>query len=56
MNEILKKLYLDGMVPAVKLENAESAVPVAKALYEGGIRNIEITFRAKFLKIVNAAG
>lgn len=45
MNEILKKLYLDGMVPAVKLENAESAAPVAKALYAGGIRNIEITFR-----------
>ncbi|MBO4217841.1 MAG: bifunctional 4-hydroxy-2-oxoglutarate aldolase/2-dehydro-3-deoxy-phosphogluconate aldolase [Clostridia bacterium] len=45
MNEILKKLYLDGMVPAVKVENAETAVPAAKALYAGGIRNIEITFR-----------
>ena len=45
MNEVLKKLYLDGMVPAVKLEDAAKAVPVARALYDGGIRNIEITFR-----------
>ncbi len=45
MNEVLKKLYLDGIVPAVKIENAENAVPVARALSDGGIENIEITFR-----------
>ena len=34
-----------GVVPAVVLEDAEQAVPTAKALLKGGINAMEITFR-----------
>ena len=45
MNEILKKIELLGIVPVVKIENAKNAVPLAKALKEGGLPVAEITFR-----------
>ena len=45
MNEILKKLSLIGIVPVVKLENAEDALPLAAALERGGLPCAEITFR-----------
>lgn len=35
-----------GIVPVIKLENAENAVPLAKALRDGGINCAEVTFRA----------
>lgn len=47
MNEILKKISLIGIVPVVKIEDVEKAVPLAKALYEGGIPVAEITFRTE---------
>ena len=34
-----------GLVPVVKIEDAEKAVPLAKALIDGGIPCAEITFR-----------
>lgn len=34
-----------GIVPVIKIQNAEDAVPLAKAVYAGGIDIIEITFR-----------
>lgn len=34
-----------GIVPVIKLDNAANAVPLAKALYSGGIAVAEITFR-----------
>ena len=34
-----------GVVPVVVLEDAEQAVPTAKALLKGGINAMEITFR-----------
>jgi 2-dehydro-3-deoxyphosphogluconate aldolase/(4S)-4-hydroxy-2-oxoglutarate aldolase len=47
MNEILKKIAEIGIVPVIKLENADNAVPLCKALKEGGLPIAEITFRTK---------
>lgn len=35
------------IVPAVKIENADDAIPVAKALAEGGIKIVEFTYRTE---------
>lgn len=45
MNNIEKELYELGIIPVAKLENAQDAIPLAKALYAGGLRVVEITFR-----------
>lgn len=45
MYEILKKISLVGIVPVVKIKDAEKAVPLAEALCEGGLPVAEITFR-----------
>lgn len=45
MVEILNRLRDASVVPVVVLENAEDAVPTAKALLAGGIDVMEITFR-----------
>lgn len=42
---MVERLYKAGIVPVVKLEDATSAVPLARAIYAGGIDMIEITFR-----------
>jgi 2-dehydro-3-deoxyphosphogluconate aldolase/(4S)-4-hydroxy-2-oxoglutarate aldolase len=46
MNEVLQKISNIGIVPVVKLEDIDKAVPLAKALVEGGIPCAEVTFRA----------
>ncbi len=45
MNEILKKIGLLGIVPVVKIENSEDAIPLGRALIDGGLPVAEITFR-----------
>lgn len=45
MNEILKKLSQIGIVPVIKIDDVEKAVPLAKALKEGGLPCAEVTFR-----------
>jgi 2-dehydro-3-deoxyphosphogluconate aldolase/(4S)-4-hydroxy-2-oxoglutarate aldolase len=45
MNDILKKIGDLGIVPVVKLDDAADAVPLGKALIEGGLPVAEITFR-----------
>ena len=45
MNEILKKIGELGIVPVVKIDKAADAVPLAKALIDGGLPIAEITFR-----------
>ena len=39
-----------GVVPVVVLEDAEQAVPAAKALLRGGVTAMEITFRTAAAK------
>lgn len=45
MNDILKKIGLYGIVPVVKIEDPEKAIPLARALCKGGLPVAEITFR-----------
>lgn len=45
MKEIYQKLYEIGIIPVIKIENADDAVPLAKALIDGGLPAAEITFR-----------
>lgn len=45
MNEILKKIGLYGIVPVVKIDNVDRAIPLARALCKGGLPVAEITFR-----------
>ena len=45
MNAVLKKLSKIGIVPVVKIDRAEDAVPLAKALCAGGLPCAEVTFR-----------
>lgn len=43
--EFLDKLSLAGLVPVIAIEDAEDAVPLCKALADGGLPVAEITFR-----------
>lgn len=43
--DVLKRLAASGVVPVVVLEDAEDAVPTAKAMAAGGIDVMEVTFR-----------
>jgi 2-dehydro-3-deoxyphosphogluconate aldolase/(4S)-4-hydroxy-2-oxoglutarate aldolase len=45
MNNVMEELYSIGLIPVIKIENAEDAVPLAKALIDGGLPAAEITFR-----------
>ena len=45
MSEMMKELYSIGLIPVIKIENADDAVPLAKALIDGGLPAAEITFR-----------
>ena len=45
MDKIFETLGRIGIVPVVVIDNAEDAVPLAKALSEGGLPAAEITFR-----------
>lgn len=45
MNEVLQKISAIGIVPVIKIEDVEKAVPLAKALCDGGLPCAEITFR-----------
>jgi len=45
MDDVLKKIYEFGLVPVVKIERAADALPLGRALIEGGLPVAEITFR-----------
>jgi 2-dehydro-3-deoxyphosphogluconate aldolase/(4S)-4-hydroxy-2-oxoglutarate aldolase len=45
MNKILEEIERIGIVPVIKIDDAEQAVPLAKALMAGGIPCAEVTFR-----------
>ena len=42
---MIQELYSIGLIPVIKIENADDAVPLAKALIDGGLPAAEITFR-----------
>ena len=45
MNAVLEKISKIGIVPVVKIDRAEDALPLAKALCAGGLPCAEVTFR-----------
>lgn len=45
MNEIISQFQKLGIIPVVKIDDAKDAVPLAKALCEGGLPVAEVTFR-----------
>lgn len=46
-NEIIERISHIGIVPVVKIINEEDSLPLAKALFNGGIDAAEITFRSE---------
>ncbi|MDD2647726.1 MAG: bifunctional 4-hydroxy-2-oxoglutarate aldolase/2-dehydro-3-deoxy-phosphogluconate aldolase [Eubacteriales bacterium] len=44
--DMFEKLSLAGLVPVIKVEDAADAVPLCKALCDGGLPVAEITFRS----------
>ena len=44
-DELYTFFHDSGIVPVVKIDDAEKAVPLAKAMIDGGINSAEITFR-----------
>jgi len=45
MNPIVQRIYEIGIVPVIAIDDAEKAVPLAKALAKGGLPVAEVTFR-----------
>lgn len=45
MKDLHRKIYESGIVPVVKIDNPDDAVPLANALSRGGLKVAEITFR-----------
>ena len=45
MHDILEQIEKVGIIPVVVIDRAEDAVPLAKALCEGGLPAAEVTFR-----------
>jgi len=47
MNEIFEKIGKIGIVPVIKIDDAEKAIPLADALIKGGLPVAEVTFRTE---------
>lgn len=47
MNDICKEIGSYGLVPVIKIDDPAKAVPLAKALCDGGLPVAEVTFRTK---------
>ncbi|HHV31452.1 bifunctional 4-hydroxy-2-oxoglutarate aldolase/2-dehydro-3-deoxy-phosphogluconate aldolase [Caproiciproducens sp. LBM24188] len=47
MSDFFTELHEVGIVPVIKMDTAENAVPLAKALQAGGLPAAEITFRSE---------
>ena len=45
MNDFFAAIHQIGLIPVIKIQDANQAVPLAKALLRGGLQAAEITFR-----------
>ena len=43
--DVMKELSRIGIVPVIAINDAADAIPMAKALIEGGLPAAEVTFR-----------
>ena len=55
MHEVLKQISKIGIVPVIKIEDPAKAIPLAKALCDGGLPIAEVTFRTACAKQAIAA-
>ena len=55
MDSVFTQLKKTGIVPVVKIEDGQNAVPLANALREGGLNCAEITFRTAAAETAIAA-
>ena len=45
MNDVQKAAFSIGVIPVIAIDDAEKAVPLARALLAGGLPAAEVTFR-----------
>ena len=45
MTELQKRFFSIGIIPVIAIDDAEKAVPLARALVKGGLPAAEVTFR-----------
>ena len=45
MNDVQKTVFSIGVIPVIAIDDAEKAVPLARALLAGGLPAAEVTFR-----------
>ena len=45
MTDLQKRFFSIGIIPVIAIDDAEKAVPLAKALVKGGLPAAEVTFR-----------
>ena len=57
MNEVLQRVYEIGIIPVIAFNSVDEAVPLCKALVEGGLPAAEVTFRTACaedcIKVIN---
>ena len=49
MNPIVEKVYQIGIIPVIAFNSVDEALPLCKALAEGGLPAAEVTFRTCLL-------
>ncbi len=47
MSNVMERIHQYGLVPVIKLDRVEDAVPLCQALEEGGLPVAEVTFRTE---------
>lgn len=50
MDNMIEEIRSYGLIPVIKIDDAEKAVPLAKALCDGGLPAAEVTFRTAAAK------
>ena len=45
MGNVFERIEKTGIIPVIKISEADKAIPLAKALCEGGLPAAEVTFR-----------
>ena len=50
MNSVLERVYEIGIIPVIAFNSVDEAIPLCKALMDGGLPAAEVTFRTAVLK------
>ena len=54
MNPIVEKVYQIGIIPVIAFNSVDEALPLCKALADGGLPAAEVTFRTAALRSASA--